>query len=174
MFEIPEEALENLLAAITRMNIGFVLDGTVEAEPLRAPPTGPIPLGGPLPPPADTPQEGERRHTTTSTWEEMEAALRKFRERDRECQRARAELFAAFQTWMEGHPEPPKAAKNWWRLVEDKREEFRHTADWTAARAETRRQKALEEEAARKQAEEEEARRLAEARAELGGSERSG
>ena len=104
MLEIPEEALENLLAALTRMNIGFVLDGTVEAalhvmrenrlererekladlgepptlwewvkgeedadraspgipvaspvEPLRAPPTGPIPLGGPSPPPADTP-----------------------------------------------------------------------------------------------------------------------
>ena len=97
----------------------------------------------------------------------MEAALRKFRERDRECQRARAELFAAFQTWMEGHSKPPKAAKNWWRLMEDRREELRHTADWTAARAETRRQKALEEEAARKHAKEEEARRRAEARAEL-------
>ena len=93
--------------------------------------------------------------------------MRMFRERDRECQRARAEIFAAFQTWMEGHPEAPKAAKNWWRLVEDKREELRHTADWTAARVETRRQKALEEEAARKHAEEEEARRRAEARAEL-------
>ena len=31
MLEIPEKALENLLAALTRMNIGFVLDGTVEA-----------------------------------------------------------------------------------------------------------------------------------------------
>ena len=51
--------------------------------------------------------------------------------------------------------------------MEDKREELRHTADWTAARAETRRQKALEVEAARKNAEEEEARRRAEARAEL-------
>ena len=155
MLEIPEEALENLLAALTRMNIGFALDGTVEAalhvmhenrlegerekladlgelptlweweegeedadraspgipvalpvEPLQAPPTEPIPLGGPSPLPADTPQEGERLPTTTSTWEEMESALRKFRERDRECQRARAELFAAFQTWMEGQPEP--------------------------------------------------------------------
>ena len=31
MLEIPEGALENLLAALTSMNIGFVLDGTVEA-----------------------------------------------------------------------------------------------------------------------------------------------
>ena len=30
MLEIPEDALENLLVALTRMNIGFVLDGTVE------------------------------------------------------------------------------------------------------------------------------------------------
>ena len=172
MLEIPEEVLENLPAALTRMNIGFVLDGTVEAalyvmrenrlerereklaaleeppilreweegeedadraspgvpvaspvEPLRAPPTGLIPLGRPSLPPAHTPQEEECLPTTKSTLEEMEAALQKFRERDRECQRARAEIFAAFQTWMEGHPEAPKAAKNWWRLVEDKQEE---------------------------------------------------
>ena len=41
----------------------------------------------------------------------MEAALWEFCEWDRECQRARADLFAVFQTWMEGHPEPPNAAK---------------------------------------------------------------
>ena len=107
MLEIPEEALENLLAALTRMNIGFVLHGTVEAafhvmresrlererekladlgepptlweweesevtadraspgipvaspvEPLRAPSTGPIPLGGASLPSADIPQAG--------------------------------------------------------------------------------------------------------------------
>ena len=123
MLEIPEEALENLLAALTRMTIGFVFDGTVEAahhfirenrlerereklenleetptlweweegeedanrtspgipvvspvEPLRAPPTGPIPLGGPLPPPAGIPQEEDHLPATTSTWKEIEAA----------------------------------------------------------------------------------------------------
>ena len=31
MLEIPEEALENLLAALARMNIGFILDRTVQA-----------------------------------------------------------------------------------------------------------------------------------------------
>ena len=160
MLEIPEEALENLLAALARMNIGFVLGRTVQAalrvmrenrierereklavleepptlweceegeeeadraspgipvappiEPLRELPTGPIPLGGPLLPPASTPKVGGHVPTTASTWEEMEAALRQFRDRDRQCQRARADPFAAFQKWMEGHPEPPKAIK---------------------------------------------------------------
>ena len=94
-------------------------------EHLGAPPTGPIPLGGPLPPQAGIPREKDHLLISTSTWEEMEAALRQFRERDHQCQRARANLIAAFQTWMEGHSESPKAAKNWWRLVEHKLEELR-------------------------------------------------
>ena len=69
----------------------------------------------------------------------MEAVLRQFWDRDSQSQRARADIFAAFQKWMEEHPEPPKAAKGWWRQVEDKREELRHTADWLTARTETRR-----------------------------------
>ena len=203
MLEIPEEVLENLLAALARMNIGFVLYGTVEAalqvmrenrlgreheklavleepptlwewqegeeeadrtspgipvaspiEPLKEPPTGPIPFGGPLPPPASTPQVGHHLPTTASTWKAVQAALQ-FRDRDRQCHRARADLFAAFQKLMGGHSEPPKAAKGWWRLVEGKQKELRHTAVWLAARTWARWKRALEEEAERRQAEEE-------------------
>ena len=142
---------------------------TSPRDDLRRPPAAPIPLGWPRVVTRDqATQTGSGTEAPPSTWLEVEGALERAREAEREGRRLRDAAFAALDKWAADHPEPSAQAAKWQRLVEEKKEELRHTATWLAERRVARQLKEAEAEADQRRREElaaAQAKRQAEERA---------